>query len=230
VYVPGDEATGYYDLTSDCLRDLKRFLRLDEEEKDRTTHLLLGKWKFVETDLIPLLITSSNQKNYKLAMATCEVLVPLTWPIEKNSSAEEKDILIMYKAAFLKKGTWNAVYSNLTPRFSIMLHLFSVPYSQRPEKDQARLRLLLCLVRNVLAIADSVDSVASSKEQYWNSTLQEDLIVLMKAENMLDLIISLAASANEPEFRQWSALMLEIVYCVFRERSVEDIFKKVVRP
>jgi hypothetical protein len=34
-YFPGDEAI-------DCLRDLKRFLRQDEQEQDRITNRLLG--------------------------------------------------------------------------------------------------------------------------------------------------------------------------------------------
>lgn len=93
-YKAGDEAT-------DCLRDLKRFLRLDEEQKDRSTHLLLGKWKFAKTDLIPLLISSANSEKFKLAMGCIEVLVPLTWPTERALSPEENDIMMMYKSAFV---------------------------------------------------------------------------------------------------------------------------------
>jgi hypothetical protein len=93
-YHPGDEAM-------DCLRDLKRFLRLDEEQKHRSTHHLLGKWKFAQSDLIPLLISSSKSEDFKLGMACVEVLVPLTWPLEKKLSQNEKEILIMYKSSFV---------------------------------------------------------------------------------------------------------------------------------
>lgn len=134
-------------------------------------------------------------------------------------TAEEQDILIMYKASFLKKGTWDAI-------LQLIIHLLSVPYSERAEKEHARLRLILCLVRNVLSINDAIDSMSSSNSKFWNSTLQEDLIVLMKQEFILDFIISMAATANEPEFRPWSALLLEIVYYIFRDRSVDDILTK----
>jgi replication fork protection complex subunit Tof1/Swi1 len=93
-YEPGDEAM-------DCLRDLKRFLRLDEEQKDRSTHNLLGKWKVAQTDLIPLLISSTKSEDFKLGMACVEVLVPLTWPLERKLTQNEKEILMMYKSSFV---------------------------------------------------------------------------------------------------------------------------------
>jgi replication fork protection complex subunit Tof1/Swi1 len=63
-YVPGDEAM-------DCLRDLKRFLRLDEEAGRKATAHLLGKFKVLEKDLIPLLQSCVKSKNMKLALSTC---------------------------------------------------------------------------------------------------------------------------------------------------------------
>jgi hypothetical protein len=39
----------------DCLRDLKRVLRRDDKTTDKLVFRLLGKWNFVETDLIPIM-------------------------------------------------------------------------------------------------------------------------------------------------------------------------------
>jgi hypothetical protein len=57
----------------------------------------------------------------------------------------------------------------------------------------------------------------------------------MKNENILDFIVSLTASSSDPEFRSWSALILEIgknslnkVYYIMRERTVDDIILKVL--
>jgi hypothetical protein len=56
----------------------------------------------------------------------------------------------------------------------------------------------------------------------------------MKNENILDFVVSLTASSSDPEFRPWSALILEIgkdsfnlVYYIMRERTVDDIILKV---
>lgn len=207
VYTAGDEA-------ADCLRDLKRFLRLDDEAGEKLTLVLLGTWRFADSDLIPLLVQAA-QDSVKLAIAVCEVLVPLTWPPE-NTTHIHREIMIVYKAAFVKKDTWAAIVK-------VMVHLLAVPFSDRPEKDHARLRLVLCLLRNVLAIDDAHDTISSSNKQYWNSTIHEDLLILMQKESMLDLLVSLISSCEEAEFKPWSLLLLEITALLFRERRVSDI-------
>ena len=105
----------------DCLRDLKRFLRMDEEAKERITHVVLGRWKVVESDLIPLLIQSVEQQEFRMAMSICEILIPLTWPLERDVTFDEQDVFLMYKSAFLVTGVWNAV-------FSVILSLFSISF------------------------------------------------------------------------------------------------------
>ena len=45
-------------------------------------------------------------------------------------------------------------------------------FRDRSERDQARLKLLLLLVRNILAIQDPQSSAAGSSENHWKSTLQ----------------------------------------------------------
>lgn len=47
--------------------------------------------------------------------------------------------------------------------------------------------------------------------------------MLMKKENMIDFILSLTATTHDPEFRPWTAILLEIMYLLFRQRSVDDI-------
>jgi hypothetical protein len=88
--------------------------------------------------------------------------VPLTWP---DADPQEKDNRISYKAAFLKCGVWDSV-------LKLCLQILVVPYSARTEKDHARLRLLICLIRNVLIIDDGDDSISSTNQKYWHSTLQ----------------------------------------------------------
>ena len=84
---------------TECLRDLKRFLRMDEQENLKTSHLLLGKWNIVSSDLIPMLVSAVEKDNLKLAVSTCEVLVPLTWPL-KEPNAQLEDYLLSYKLYF----------------------------------------------------------------------------------------------------------------------------------
>lgn len=156
-YILGDEAVG-------CLKDLKRFLRRDEQQGDRFTHLLLGRWNIVSSDLVPILVLSVAGDNLKLALAACEVLVPLTWPLE-TSAGVELEVLRQYKQCFLDSGVWEAL-------LTIILKLIAIPIGQRSENDNQRLRLVVSLIRNILAIDDQQDRIISSTSTYMNSTCQ----------------------------------------------------------
>ncbi|KAJ3192124.1 hypothetical protein HK101_007023 [Irineochytrium annulatum] len=57
VYVPGEEVL-------DCLRDLKKILRGDNDTPDRSVFLTLGRWSVLQSHLLPILLVSG--KNDKL--------------------------------------------------------------------------------------------------------------------------------------------------------------------
>lgn len=54
VYVPGDEVI-------DCLRDLKKLLRADDQTSSKFSFRQLGHWKVLQKDLIPLLLTGDRK-------------------------------------------------------------------------------------------------------------------------------------------------------------------------
>ena len=67
-YVPGDECLS-------CLRDLKRFLRVAEQDQDRRIHYLLKKWNILQNDLIPLLLISVQKNDLKIATTVCKSVI-----------------------------------------------------------------------------------------------------------------------------------------------------------
>ncbi|KAJ3117463.1 Topoisomerase 1-associated factor 1 [Phlyctochytrium bullatum] len=62
VYVPGDEVM-------ECLKDLKRVLRKDDETEERAVFLTLGKWQILQNHLVPLLISADASESFKLVAA-----------------------------------------------------------------------------------------------------------------------------------------------------------------
>jgi hypothetical protein len=114
--------------------------------------------------LIPLVVQSVSDSHFKLAISACEVIVPLTWPLEENAE-NEKDHYLQYKSSCLQKGFWASI-------LKIMMKLIAVPISyiylirKRSENDQNRLRLMFCLIRNVLCIEDPKDTIRSSAQSF----------------------------------------------------------------
>jgi hypothetical protein len=92
-------------------------------------------------------------------------MVPLTWPLsEPDKTPADREVLVKYKRSFIQEGVWAAV-------LHVIIKLIAVPFSKRSENDHARLRLLLCLIRNVLAIRDSNEDPSRSNEMFFNSTV-----------------------------------------------------------
>ena len=53
-YVLGDEGL-------ECLKDIKQLLRRDDRTDDKPLLLNLGQWKFIQSDLIPILLSLTTQ-------------------------------------------------------------------------------------------------------------------------------------------------------------------------
>ena len=101
-------------------------------------------------------------------------------------------------------------------------------YSRRSENDHARLHLIISLIRNVLAINDFHDSsIHASNQSYLSATCQEELVARMTQEDVIELLLSLAASTNEFEYRPWNTLLLEIFFYIFQYRTVPDLLVPV---
>lgn len=90
MYEMGDEAI-------ECLRDIKRLLRADDRTDEKFLLCRLGEWQFMQTDLVPIVLQCPP--DMKLLMVVVELLVPLTWPVDKAKpyAIEQSRYLVAYK-------------------------------------------------------------------------------------------------------------------------------------
>ncbi|KAJ3179124.1 Topoisomerase 1-associated factor 1 [Geranomyces variabilis] len=210
-YVLGDE-------TLACLRDLKRLLRTDERSKDRTVVRALGRWKILQTDLLPILRVAHASNKVKIAQAVLQLFVPLTWPINTAShdAAGQQEIQRGYKEAFLQDGILSSV-------LDLILTPLSVPHRDRTERDHGIIGLVLTLFRNLLAIKDTQTNVLSTGERYIRSTLQESLIVCLNKAEIIPLLLSFAGSLDQREYSDWNMTTMEVFYYMFLERDSGEL-------
>ncbi|KAJ1344128.1 hypothetical protein BSLG_001268 [Batrachochytrium salamandrivorans] len=189
-----------------CLRDLKRFLRTAEQTDDRHVHSLLCKWQVLQNDLIPLLITSVQTNDLKMA----------------EGQLKYQDEIKGYQEAFLKEGVLSSV-------LAVLVHLFSSPYKKRAENDHARLRLFFSLFRNLLAASDVQVASTASAERQWRSVHQERLIIRLESEGIIELLLSICGSLSSDEFEGWNTLITEIVYLMFFRRDISELLEQKPR-
>jgi replication fork protection complex subunit Tof1/Swi1 len=55
--------------------------------------------------------------------------------------------------------------------------------------------------------------------------MQEELVAKLHQEEMIDFLLSLAASSNDIEYRPWNILLLEIFYLIFEARPIECLLR-----
>ena len=99
----------------------------------------------------------------------------------------------------------------------------SVEFANRSPNDHARLRLVISLIRNVLAIEEKRENAVCSGQTYHTASSQEELVKLLKDEEVIDFLLSLGGSSSDFEFKIWNTLVLEIFYHIFYRRSINDI-------
>ncbi|KND02940.1 uncharacterized protein SPPG_02019 [Spizellomyces punctatus DAOM BR117] len=211
-YVMGDEALA-------CLRDLKRLLRKEDAlSKERNIVRALGRWKILQTDLIPILMNAHAANQDKIAQAVVQLFIPLTWPVDSTSAdaAELLEIQRGYKEVFLKEGVLAAILEEL-------LKPLSVNHRDRSDRDNGLIGLILTLFRNLLAIKDVQAAVTSTTEKYMQSTLQEHLIQCMEKADIIQLLLSFAGSMDQREYAEWNLILMEVFYYFFLERDPEAI-------
>jgi replication fork protection complex subunit Tof1/Swi1 len=242
-----DPTTGQYvlgDEVLDCLRDLKRLLR-QQQDPSLSAHRMgapwmldrLAEWGVLAKDLLPILMTPKRDATSaqdivdhahhigpfttdKVACAVVEILVPMTWPLDlqsaEGSASNQRHQLLQYKEAFLDPGL-----------FTCLLHLLlgplAVHYRDRKARQHSTIRLVLLLLRNILAIPDPVVTATSTLDQKRQATLQEELVMAMHREGAYDLLLSIASSLHEEEFNDLSELVLETWYLTFRGRDPHDV-------
>ncbi|KAJ3183557.1 Topoisomerase 1-associated factor 1 [Gaertneriomyces sp. JEL0708] len=210
-YVLGDEVL-------ECLRDLKRMLQNDDANPNKFVVRALGRWKILQNDLIPILLVAHQDGKDKITQAVIQIMVPLTWPLDMETTDVKGQLEHQreYKAALIGEGVLSAIMDQLVKTLSI-------PYPQRRDRDHAIIGLILTLFRNLLAITD-VQSGASGTVSTWlNSQLQEKLLIAMDSSDALQLLLSFAGSASHRDYAEYSQILLDIFYQLFRDRDPEQL-------
>ncbi|TPX31694.1 hypothetical protein SeMB42_g07723 [Synchytrium endobioticum] len=208
-YVVGDEAL-------DCVRDLRKYLKFDHTSVERAISTQLGEWQILQDHLIPIFL--SEDTDDKLRFAILELWVPMTWAIDPKTKNARLQLYILqdYKLAFLADDILQALRNEL-------FKPLSVPFNERTSRENAKLRLILSLFRNLLGIKDVRASVSASHEEYFRAHLQEQLVLRMKEQAILETIVTFSASMEEKTFSEWNLLVLEIVYLLFKDRDPKEL-------
>ena len=222
-----------------CLRDLKRWLKLHDEKANRLdVARCLAEANLVKGDLLEILAawpeTATEDKiKSKIALACLELLVPLTWPIEKNDTQmtvnhhRHVPYLLLaqtsYKRAILEHESDNV----LRTAVRIGLPSIALPMGERSSRDEGIIKLLLYFFRNVTMISPPQNLPNEGKEGEVSRSATVDAL---HRQDVLALLLTISSNMGE-DFNTQDTVIMEVLFHLLKGVDVGKLFmdKKQLR-
>ncbi|KAG9244797.1 timeless protein-domain-containing protein [Calycina marina] len=222
-YILGDDALA-------CLRDLKKWLKLYDEKANRLdVARCLAESNLVGGDLIPILGSwqenaSEDRLKLKTSLACLEVLVPLTWPLEKTEMTVNhyrhipylqlahlgyKRSLINYDAARI-----------LNTAVRCALPSMAEPMKDRGSRDEGIIKLLLYFLRNIAMIAPPPNIHYEGDEA---EISRSATIGAFDYQDIFQLLLTVCSTIGE-EFIAQDVIVMDVLFHVIKGVDIEKLF------
>ncbi|KAI4283622.1 MAG: hypothetical protein L6R38_002042 [Xanthoria sp. 2 TBL-2021] len=220
-YILGDDALA-------CLKDLKKWLKLYDEKANRLdVARCLAEANLVEGDLLEILGAwpedgTEDKVKSKIALSCLELLVPLTWPMEKNDGQmtvnHHRHIPYLQLAQSSYKRAILDSQSKTILRTAVRIGLpsMAIPMSERTTRDEGIIKLILYLFRNISIISTSGDS----KE---GPTSRSATIEAFHHQDVLALILTICSNMGE-DFNTQDMVILELLFHLLKGINPEKLF------
>ena len=239
-YVLGDDALA-------CLKDLKRWLKLYDERLNRLdVARCLAEANLVQGDLLEILAAwpedaTHNKHRLKTALAcrmsavcrchakadcAVELLVPLTWPIDKSDLEMTVNhhrhmpylqlAQIGYKRSILNHETAKIL------RTVVRIGLPSIAQASqdRTSRDEGIIKLVLYLLRNValISVTPNVQDDGDAGDVSRSATIDA-----FHNQDIFHLLLTISSGMGE-DFNTQDVVVLEVLFHLLKGVDVEKLF------
>lgn len=215
-----------------CLKDLKKWLKLHDEKANRLdVARCLAEANLVKGDLLEILAAwpeaaTEDKIKSKVALACLELLVPLTWPIEKNDMQmtvnHHRHVPYLqlaqtsYKQAILEHESATI----LRTAVRIGLPSIALPMSERSSRDEGIIKLLLYFFRNVAMISPPQNLPNEGKE---SQVSRSATIEAFHRQDVLALLLTISSNMGE-DFNTQDTVIMEVLFHLLKGVDVEKLF------
>ncbi|KAL2256702.1 hypothetical protein VTK26DRAFT_1258 [Humicola hyalothermophila] len=226
---------GGYKLGDDALevlRDLKKWIRFYDEKTNRMdVARCLAEANIVSTDLLQILATwppNDNTSKYKarIALACFEVMVPLTWPIEKDREAmtvnhhRHMPVLQLAQVGYKRAIINFDAAPILSTAVRVALPAMALPVGERSARDQGIIKLILFFLRNIAMITPPPGV------KYEGDETQISRSALIDAFSYQDIFLTLLTIASNMggDFRNEDVIVAEIIFHIVKRVDPGKLF------
>ncbi|KAF1932755.1 topoisomerase 1-associated factor 1 [Didymella exigua CBS 183.55] len=229
----GDDGT--YSLGDDalvCLKDLRKWLKFaDGQLNRRDVARCMAEANLVKGDLLEILAKVSprvleQSLKHKLAVATLELLVPLTWPFEIDPIEATVNhhrhgpyvqlAQIGYKRAILQFDRDRTLQTAV----KVALPSMAIPLRERSPRDEGIIRIALYFIRNIAMLSppSSVPMDIDEAEVSRSTTIDT-----FQEQDIFQVLLSMSSSIGE-DFVAQDVVLLEILFFLLKGIDAEKLF------
>ncbi|OBT44729.1 hypothetical protein VE00_05323 [Pseudogymnoascus sp. WSF 3629] len=223
-YVLGDDALA-------CLRDIKRWLKLYDEKANRLdVARCLAELNFVGGDLLQILAAwpeneTDNKIKSRIALACVELLVPLTWPLDKGVEMtvnHHRHIPFLQLAQLgYKRSIVNYDGARILHTVTrVALPSMAIALKDRSTRDGNVIRMVLYLLRNITMIAPPPGVEYDGDEI---EISRSAIIDAFDYQDILHLLLALCSSMGE-DFNTQDVVVMEILFHLIKGIDIETLF------
>ncbi|KAI0881100.1 timeless-domain-containing protein [Annulohypoxylon maeteangense] len=224
-YVLGDSAL-------EVLRDIKKWIRFYDEKTNRMdVARCLADANIVSGDLLHILATwpeneTDNKFRARAALACFEIMVPLTWPLERDRDQmtvnHHRHLPVLqlaqlgYKRAIINFDAAQILHTAVR----IALPSMALSRSDRSGRDEGIIKLVLLFLRNVAMISPPPGVQYDGDE---SQISRSALIDAFSYQDILLTILTIASNMGE-DFNQEGVIIMEIIFHLVKRVDVTKLF------
>ena len=215
-----------------CLKDLKKWLRLHDEKANRLdVARCLAEANLVNGDLLEILAAwsesmSEDKVKLKICLACLELLVPLTWPIEKDDMQmtvnhhRHVPYLQLAQTSYKRSILEHESGSILRTVVRIGLPSIALPMGERSPRDEGIIKLLLYFFRNVAMISPPPNVPYEGKE---GEVSRSATIEAFHRQDVLALLLTMSSNMGE-DFNTQDTVIMEVLFHLLKGVDVDKLF------
>ncbi|KAG6009954.1 Topoisomerase 1-associated factor 1 [Claviceps maximensis] len=226
---------GQYQLGDDALevlRDLKRWIRFYDEKTNRMdVARCIHEANLIEGDLLPILKTwpenaMENKFRSRIALACFELMVPLTWPLERDKERMTMNhhrhlpvlelAQVQYKRAIINFDGARILHAAVRAALPAM----ALPIGDRTARDQGIIKLVLYFLRNMASISPPPDVKYDGDESQISRSATIDAF---SYQDIFHVLLTLASNMGE-DFRTEDTAVMEIIYHLVKRVETDKLF------
>ena len=191
----------------------------------------LAEANLIDGDLLHILATwpeNANDNKFKarVALACFEILVPLTWPLDRNREEmtvnHHRHIPVLQLAQLAyKRSLMNFDAAQiLHTAVRVALPSLAIPRNDRSTRDEGIIKLVLLFLRNIAMISPPPGVVYDGDE---SQISRSALIDAFSYQDILLTILTIASNMGE-DFNQEGLVVMEIIFHLVKRVNINQLF------